>query len=191
MACCTLNFTSMNNYSSCATTFSSLLSFYTIYASTKWCSSTLSSFDSLMHTKFINVTPGHVCSRAYQCCLLLCKNSIANVVVISMSWIIVYANYIFSLYAFPSTHSKNDDECNGDLTTNNWIFNNPLFILFNSFSTFVLFNNFVYSSCLCLCSLLWASFSLAIRYSFPIALSTFILLWTPKFQKCAQLPQQM
>jgi hypothetical protein len=49
--------------------------------------------------------------------LLLFKNSNINVLVVSMSWIIVCTNCIFTLYVFPSTHSK-DDECGGDLTAN-------------------------------------------------------------------------
>jgi hypothetical protein len=36
-----------------------------------------------------------------------------------------------------------------------------------------------------MCSLLYASFSIAIRCSFSITLSTFILLWTPNLQKRA------
>ncbi len=91
----------------------------------------------------------------------MCKNSITNLLVIFISWNIIYANCIFSLYAFPSTHSEDDDECDGDLTANGWIFNTPShFALVNSSFTSILFNNFASSSCLCLCSLLYASFPL-------------------------------
>jgi hypothetical protein len=38
--------------------------------------------------------------------LLLLKNSTADVPVVFISWIIICTNYIFSLYAFPSTHPK-------------------------------------------------------------------------------------
>jgi hypothetical protein len=58
----------------------------------------------------------------------------------------------------------------------------------HSSSTYVFLNNSTSSSCFCLCSLLYASFSLAICYSFSIALCTLILLWTPKLQKRAQFP---
>jgi hypothetical protein len=46
------------------------------------------------------------------------KTQLQIVQVIFISWIIIYVNYIFSLYAFPFTHSKDDDECGGNLTTN-------------------------------------------------------------------------
>jgi hypothetical protein len=109
MACCTFNYTFVNNCSSCATTFSSLASFYTVCASTKWCSLVSSSFDSLMHTRSIEVPLNF------------------------MSWIIICTNYIFTLYAFPFAHSKDDDECGDDLLANGWIFNIPsLSTLLNS-----------------------------------------------------------
>jgi hypothetical protein len=69
-----------------------------------------------------------------------------------MFWIIVYAKCIFSLYAFPFKHLDNDDECGGNLKANGWIFNTPsYFAILNSFSTFVLLNNFTSSSYFCLC----------------------------------------
>jgi hypothetical protein len=187
MACYTFNCTFVNSCFSYITTFSSLVSFYTVYASTRWCSSTLSSFNSSMHIGSINVALGHVCSLTCQRCLFLCKTSTIDVPVVFMSWIIICANYIFTLYTFFFAHSKDDDECGGDHIVNNWIFNTPFFVLLNSFFTFVFFNNFISSSSLCLCSLFCASFSLAIRYSFSITLSAFKLLWIPKLQKCAQL----
>jgi hypothetical protein len=115
---CTFNYTSMDRCSSFTTMFSSLGSFYTIYASTKCYSSTSSSFDSSMHTRSINVALGPICSLACQRCLLMRKNSIANVPIESMSWITICAHHIFSLYAFPFAHSKDDDECDSDLIAN-------------------------------------------------------------------------
>ncbi len=188
VACCIFNCTFVNSCFFCTTTFSSLVSFCTVCASTKWCSSASFSSNSWMHTRSINVALGPICSLTHRCHLLLHKNSTTNVLVVSMSWIIVYSNYIFSLYAFPSTHSEDDDECGGDLTTNVWIFNTPLSIFRNSSSTSIFFNNSASSSYLHLCSFLCASFSLAIHYNFSNAFSTLITLWTPKLQKCTQLP---
>jgi len=71
-----------------------------------------------MHIKSIDVALSPVYFLTHQHHLLLHKNSSANVPVVSMSRIIVYANYIFSLYVFPSTHFEDVDECGGDLTTN-------------------------------------------------------------------------
>ncbi len=187
MACCIINYTSMNNCSYCKTMFSSLASFCTICASTKWCYLVSPSFDSSMHTRSVHVAHVPIYYLTGQCRLLLRKNSITNVLIMSMSWIIFYTNYIFTLYAFPSAHSKDDDECGNDLTSNGWIFNTPLFAIFNSYFVYLILNNFVFSSCLHLCSLLCTSFSLAIHCIFSIALSTFIMLWTPKLWKCAQL----
>jgi len=188
VACHTFNCSSVDNCSSFTTTFSFLASSCTIYASTKCCYSTSSSPNSSMHIKSTNVALHPVYFLACQCCLLLCKNSTTDVLIVSMFWIIVCANCIFSLYAFPSTHFKDDDECNSNLITNGYIFNTLFFFaLPNFFSTFVLFNNYASSSCLCLCSLFYASFSLAICCSFSIALSALILLRTPKLWKCAQL----
>ncbi len=93
--------TTSTSCSSYPTTFSSYMSFCTIYASTKWCSSTLSSSNSSMHTGSINIAPGFVCSFAHQRHLLLRKNSTAYVLIVLMSWIIIYAiissNYMPSL----------------------------------------------------------------------------------------------
>jgi hypothetical protein len=106
----------------------------------------------------------------------------------TMFWIIIFANYIFSLYTFPCAHSKDDDECDNDLIGNGWIFNTPsLSTLFNSSSTFVFLNNSASSSCLCVCSLLCASFSLAIFYNFSMAICALMLLWIPKLWKHTQL----
>ncbi len=127
VSCYTSTCTFVDNCCFTATTFSSPTSFCTIYTSTKCCSTTLSSFDSSMNVGTTNVAPSLVYFFTCQHCLLLCKNSTIDVSIISMSWIIICANYIFSLYAFPSTHSKDDDECDGDLIVNNWIFNTPSF----------------------------------------------------------------
>ncbi len=182
MVCCTFNYTSMDSYSSFVTFF--LASFCIIYASTKWCSLALSSFDSSMHIGFIDVTYGPVYSLTCQCRLPLHKNSIVDVLIISMFWIIICTNYILSLYAFPSRHSKDDDEYVNDLTTNSWIFNTPSFSAFlNSFSTCVIHKSSTSSSYLHLCSLLYASFSLVISCSFTIPLSPLIVLWIPKLWK--------
>jgi len=179
----------MDSCSFFATTFSSLVSFRTICASTKWWSSTLSSSNSSMRTKSINVTPSPIYSLTHQHRSLLCKNSVVDVPIVSMSWIIICANSIFSLYTFPSAHSEDDDECNGELIANGWIFNARfLSTLFNSSSIFVLPNNSTSSSCFCVCLLLCTSFSLVICYSFSVTLSALILLWTVKLWKHTQLP---
>jgi len=114
----------------------------------------------------------------------ICSNCI-------MSWIILCVNCIFSLYAFPLTHSENDDECDNELTTDSWILNiPPFFALLNSFSTSILFNNFASSSCLHLCSLFYTSFSFTIRCSFSIAFFALILLWIPNFEHVHNFQQQ-
>jgi hypothetical protein len=122
VVCCTITFIFVNNNYSCATMFSSFASLCTIYASTKWCSSISSSFDFSMHIKSIDVAFVLVYSLTCQRHLLLHKNSTRNVPVISMSWIIIYTNSIFTLYAFPYAHFE-DDDCSNDLTTNIGIFN--------------------------------------------------------------------
>jgi hypothetical protein len=66
VVCCTSTYTSMESCSSASTTFSSLASFCIFYASTKCCSIVLSSFDSSMNIRSIDVTFGHVCSLAHQ-----------------------------------------------------------------------------------------------------------------------------
>jgi len=117
VACYTFNYTFVDNYSFFATTFSSLVSFCIVYASTKCCSSSSSSSNSSMHTESINVAPSHICSLTHQHCLLLHKNSIANVLIISCLELLFVQTIFSSLYAFLSTHSK-DDECDNNLTTN-------------------------------------------------------------------------
>ncbi len=180
--------TSMDGSTFVPTTSSSLTSIYPIYASSNCCSIASSSSDSSMNTKFINVTSGPVYTFACQC-FLLCKNLTADVPVQFISWIIVCTNCILSLYVFPSAHSKDDEECDDDLTINARIFNIPsLFALRNSSSTSFFLYNFASSSSLCLCSLFCASFSFATFCSFSIALSTLMLLWILELKKCSQLP---
>jgi hypothetical protein len=72
--------TSMDSCIFASTMFSSLASFCTTYAST-----TSSSSNSSMNTRSIDVAPCHVRSLACQCYLFLCKNSIADVLVVSIS----------------------------------------------------------------------------------------------------------
>jgi len=98
-----------------STTFSSLVAICVVYVSTKCCSTTSSSSNSLMNIRSIDVAHGIVCFFAHQLLLLLHKNSTSNVLVIYILWIIIGANCIFSLYTFPSTHSKDNDRCSGNL----------------------------------------------------------------------------
>jgi hypothetical protein len=85
-------------------TFSSLASFYVVCASTKCCSTTLFSLNFSMNTISTDVALSYVYSFTCQCLLLLRKNSIAYVLVVFISWIIICTNCIFSLYDFLSTH---------------------------------------------------------------------------------------
>ncbi len=158
----------MDGCTSASTTFSSPTSVCVVFVSTKCCSTILSSSNLSMNTRCTNVAPSPICSLARQFLLLLRKNSTIDVLVLYISWIIIYANYIFSFYVF--AHSEDDGECNSNFTANSWIFNTPsFFALFNYSSAFVLLNNFASSSCLCLCSLFCASFSFVIFYNFSIA----------------------
>jgi hypothetical protein len=92
VACYTFNYIFVNNCSSWATTFSSLASFCIVYASIKWCSSSLSSSNSSMHIESIDVVSGFGYFLAHQHRLLLFKNSIAYVPIIFVFWIIAYVN---------------------------------------------------------------------------------------------------
>jgi hypothetical protein len=85
VTCYTFNYTYVDSCSSFTKTFSSLASFYIVYASMKCCSSALSSFDPSMHTGSIDVVHGPIYSLTHQHDLLLCKNSTTNVPVVSMS----------------------------------------------------------------------------------------------------------
>jgi len=82
MACYTFKCTFVDNYSPFVTMSSSPVSFCIVYASTKCCSSTLSSTDSLMHIGSTNVAPSLVCSLPCQHCLFLRKNSTIDVPVV-------------------------------------------------------------------------------------------------------------
>ncbi len=146
VACCIFNYTFVDSCSSFVVMISSLVSFCIVCASTKCCSSTSSSSKFSMHTGSTEAVFGFICSLTRQCCQFLRKNSTLDVPVVSTSWIIVYANCIFSLYAFPSTHFKEYDECGNNLIANGCIFNIPFFVLFNSSSTFILLNSFASSS---------------------------------------------
>jgi len=151
----------------------------TIYVSAKCYSTTLSSFDSSINNRSSHVAHGLVYSLARQLLLFLFKNSTANVLILYISWIVICANSIFSLYTFPFAHFKDDDECGGNLKANGWIFNRPfLSILFNYSSTSIFH----------LSSLLYAFFSFFIIYSFSITLSALTLLWIPKLSKRAKIP---
>jgi hypothetical protein len=114
------------------------------------------------------------------------QNSIEDPLVLYISWIIVCANCIFSLYTFHFAHFEDDDECRN--TSNHWIFNMPsLFVFLNCYYTFIIFSNYASFSCLHLSSLLYASFSFAIFCSFSIALSTLMLPCILELRKRAKL----
>jgi len=141
------------------------------------------------NTKSIDVVPSHVYKLAHQRFLLLCKNSTTNVPAWSISWIIIYTKYIFLLYVFPCAHSKDDDECGDDFTTNGWIFNTPsrfafhnsfLLLFFQQFH-FLLLSLFMFIF-LCVCV-----FFLAILYNFSITFSTLMFLWSLELWKCYNL----
>ncbi len=108
--CCTSTHTSVDAYTSTSMTFSSLAWVYIIYASTNYYSISSSSSDSSMNIKFTNVVPGLIYCLVCQHFMLLCKNSTTNVPIVSTSWIIVCANCILSIYAFPFAHFEDDDE---------------------------------------------------------------------------------
>ncbi len=152
-------------------------SFCVACASTNCCSITLSSSNSSMFTRSTNVAPSLACSLELQPFLCLYKNLIVDVPDLYILWIIVCENYISSLYALPSSHFKDDGECDNDLTTNNWMFSILAhFAFLNSSSTSIFLNNSTSSSCFCLCFLFFTSFSFVIIYNFSIALLTLILL---------------
>jgi hypothetical protein len=125
--------------------------------------------------------------------LLTCLNSnlffvfskiLLHMFLIYMSWIMECVNCIFSWYCFPSSH---DGECNGNLTTNSWMFSTPTFSsLLNISSASFFLNNFI-SSYFRLCSLFCVFFSVATFYNFSIVLFELMFLQTPKLQKNTQL----
>jgi hypothetical protein len=101
-----------------STMFSSHAFIYIAYASIDYFSITSSS-NSWMNTRYTDVVLGPICSFACQLFLLLMhKNSTIDGPILYILWIIVYANYIFSLYILPSSHFEDDGEWDGDLTTN-------------------------------------------------------------------------
>jgi hypothetical protein len=104
------------------------------------CSTPFSSSNSWMHIRSNGVAPRPTCLLELQPLLLFHRNSTANVPKLYMSWIMECANCIFSWYFFPSSHSKNEDECNNDFTANNWIFST---LTLSPFSTFFLLFNFL------------------------------------------------
>jgi hypothetical protein len=164
-------------------TFSSLASVYSNCASTNCCSTISSSSNFSMNTRSSKIALGHACSLAHQLFMMLHKNSIADLLVLYISWIIVCTNCIFSLYILPLSHYKDDDECDDDLTTNIWIFNTPSHFTFcNSFSTSFFLNIFS-SSYFCWGSLCFfflnyfLHFLNCIIYNFSIILSTPMGLW--------------
>jgi hypothetical protein len=151
-------------------------------------------FHNFIFLRFFNKHQIYLCSfwSYLFFCMLISFVSAQKFNCICSSFIYIanyHLNCIFSLYNFPSTHFEDDDECGGNLIANDWIFNMPfLSSLLSYSSTSIFLNNFASSSYLCLCSLLCASFSFVIFCNFLIALSTFMLLWTPKLWKHTQLP---
>jgi hypothetical protein len=95
---------------------SSSMSFCTTYVSTDRCSTPSPPSNFAMFTGSTNVAFGPTCTLEFQPLLCLCKNSTADVLVLHIFWIIVYANCIFSLYTLPFSHFKDDGECGNNLT---------------------------------------------------------------------------
>jgi hypothetical protein len=118
MYLCISTYTFVDSCIFASMTFSSLASFYIVCYSRKCYSIASFSSDSSMNTNFINVAFGLIYTLAHQLLLLMCKNSTINVPVLYMLCIIICTNCIFSFYIFPSAHSKDDDEFNDDLKTN-------------------------------------------------------------------------
>ncbi len=75
MDCCNSTFTFVDSYSFASTTFPSPMSLYVVYASTNFCSTSSSSFDSSMNIGSIDVAFGLVYPLAHQRLLLLRINS--------------------------------------------------------------------------------------------------------------------
>jgi hypothetical protein len=172
--------TSMDGCISTSMKFSSLLFVYVACASINCCFIVLSSFYSSINTRSTDVAHGLVSSLAPISLLVLRKNSITYVIVLFILWIIIFANYIFSLYAFPSIHYE-DDEYGGDLIANGWILNTPSCSTFRNSSYVFFFSTIPFPPPVSI----RASFSFAILYSFSIIVSTLMLLWTLKLKKCS------
>ncbi len=100
--------------------------------STKYCS-TPSSSDLWMHIGSTSVAPRPLYSFELQPFFRLCKNSIIDVLDLYISWIMEYTNYIFSWYYFPSSHSKDDSECDDNFTLNGWLSKYFLNVLVTTF----------------------------------------------------------
>ncbi len=110
--------TFVDGYTPTLNIFSSSTSFYIAYVLTNCCYTPSSSSDSSMFTESTNVAPGLACTFELQPLLHLHKNSNAYVPILYISWIIVCANCIFSLYGLPSSHLKNDGECGDKFIAN-------------------------------------------------------------------------
>jgi hypothetical protein len=76
---------SVNSHTSTSTTLSSPTSFCVVYSSTKCYSTTLSSSNSSMNTRFVDVVHGPVYSFTCQLLLLLLKNSTIDVLILYIS----------------------------------------------------------------------------------------------------------
>jgi hypothetical protein len=87
--------------------------------STNQCSTFFSLFDSWMYTKSIGVAPRPPFLLELQPFIHLLKNFTAYVPNLYMSWIMECTNCIFPWYYFPSSHSKDDNECSNNLIVNN------------------------------------------------------------------------
>ncbi len=83
--CCTSTYTFVDGYTFAPMTFSSLTPFYVVRASTKCCSTILSSLNFSMNTISTHVALSQVCSFTCQCLLLLRKNSTTYVLVVFIS----------------------------------------------------------------------------------------------------------
>ncbi len=171
-----LRYTSFDNYT--VISFISF-SFASLYATAcpfiACCSMPFSPFDSWICIRCTCVIFKPPCSFQLQPLISLLKNSTTNFLDLQMSWIMECTNCIFSWYWFTSSHSKDDNECDGDLISNGWIFN----ILTLSFLLNIkIFQCFSFCLFLHLCSNFYASFSLATLCNFSIALSTFTIQWT-------------
>jgi hypothetical protein len=178
----------LSGYTRASSTFPSFASFCVTYSSIVHCFTPSSLSNSWMYTRSTSVALGLACLFELQPLLHLHNFFTIDALDLYISWIMECANYIFSWYYFPSSCSKDDDECNGDLTTNTWMFNIPtLYYFFNYSSISSFLNTYASFSCFHLCSLLYASFSLDIFCNFSIALFTFMFLQVLELRKNTQL----
>jgi len=93
--------TFMDDYIPTSDISSSSMSFCTTCVSTDHYSTPSSPSNFSMFTGSTNVALGPTCTLELQPLLCLRKNSTADVLVLHIFWIIVYANCIFSLYTLP------------------------------------------------------------------------------------------